>query len=102
MTNVLPEVIKVYQERMKRLPTSKVNDVVRQAVAAHELPQKAGKRLKVLYATQAEVNPPTFVFSVNEARLVHFTYRRYLENKLRQAFGFSGTPLKMIFKTRAS
>ncbi|MBN1366870.1 MAG: ribosome biogenesis GTPase Der [Dehalococcoidales bacterium] len=100
--DVLPELIKVYQERMKRLSTSKVNDVIRQAVATHELPHKAGKRLKVLYATQADVNPPTFVFSVNEAKLVHFTYRRYLENKLRQAFGFSGTPIKLIFRSRAA
>jgi GTP-binding protein len=99
---ILPEVLKVYQERMKRLPTSKVNDVVRLAVASHELPQKAGKHLKVLYATQADVNPPTFVFSVNEAKLVHFTYRRYLENKLRQAFTFSGTPIRLIFRSRAS
>ena len=99
---VLPEVIKVYQERMKRLSTSMVNNVVRQAVASHEPPQKVGKRLKILYATQAEVNPPTFVFSVNEAKLVHFTYQRYLENRLRDAFGFSGTPIRMIFRTRAA
>ena len=99
---VLPEVIKVYQERMKRLPTSMVNDIVRQAVALHELPPKGGKRLKILYATQAEINPPTFIFSVNNAKLVHFTYRRYLENKLRQAFSFSGTPIKLIFRTRAA
>jgi GTP-binding protein len=79
-----------------------VNEVIRQAIAVHELPPKGGKRLKVLYATQAEVNPPTFVFSVNDAKLVHFTYRRYLENKLRQAFSFSGTPIRLIFRTRAS
>ena len=99
---VLPEVLKVYQERMKRLPTSMVNNIIRQAVAAHELPPKGGKRLKLLYTTQAEVNPPTFVFSVNDAKLVHFTYRRYLENKLREAFSFSGTPIRLIFRTRAA
>jgi GTP-binding protein len=71
-------------------------------VASHEPPQKVGKRLKILYATQAEVNPPTFVFSVNESKLVHFTYQRYLENRLRDAFGFSGTPIRMIFRTRAA
>jgi GTP-binding protein len=99
---VLPEALKIHQERMKRLPTSMVNNVVRQAVASHELPQKAGKRLKVLYATQAEINPPTFVFSVNDAGLVHFSYRRYLENKLRQAFDFSGTSIRLVFRTRAA
>ncbi len=99
---VIPEVIEVYQERMKRLSTSVVNNAVQQAIASHESPQKAGKRLKVLYATQAEVNPPTFVFSVNDARLVHFSYQRYLENRLRQSFGFSGTPLKLVFKTRGA
>ncbi len=99
---VLPEVIEVNRERMKRLPTSKVNELIREATAIHELPQKAGKRLKVLYATQVEISPPTFVFSVNDAKLVHFSYRRYLENKLRQAFGFSGTPIRLSFRTRAS
>ena len=58
------------------------------------------KQLKFLYTTQAEVNPPAFVFFVNDARLMHFSYRRYLENKLRQSFGFAGTPLRLVFKTR--
>jgi GTP-binding protein len=97
---VMPEAFQVYQERLKRLPTTEVNDFIQQAVAAHTLPRKGGKRLKILYATQAEVNPPTFVFFVNDAKLVHFSYRHYLENKLRQAFGFAGTPFRLVFKTR--
>ena len=97
---VIPQVSQVYQERLKRLSTATVNDVVQQAVAAHNLPRSGGRQLKVLYATQAEVNPPTFVFFVNDAKLIHFSYRRYLENKLRQAFGFAGTPLRLIFKAR--
>jgi len=97
---VMPQVQEVYQERLKRLPTSQVHNVVQQAVAAHSLPRKGSKELKVLHVTQAEVNPPTFVFFVNDAKLVHFSYRRYLENKLRQAFGFTGTPLRLTFKTR--
>jgi len=97
---VMPEAFQVYQERLKRLPTTEVNDVIQQAVAAHVLPRKGGKRLKILYATQAEVNPPTFVFFVNDAKLVHFSYRHYLENKLRQSFGFAGTPFRLVFKTR--
>jgi len=97
---IMPEARQVYQQRLKRLSTAAVNDVIQQAAAAHNLPRIGGKQLKILYATQAEVNPPTFVFFVNDAKLIHFSYRRYLENKLRQSFGFAGTPLRLIFKTR--
>jgi len=97
---VMPQVSQVYQERLKRLSTATVNDVIQQAVATHTRPRHGSKQLKILYATQAEVNPPTFVFFVNDTKLIHFSYRRYLENKLRQAFGFAGTPLHFIFKTR--
>ncbi|HJM37119.1 MAG: ribosome biogenesis GTPase Der [Dehalococcoidales bacterium] len=97
---VMPQVCQVYQERMKRFPTAEVNSVVQQAVAAHSPPRGRTKPLKILYATQAAVNPPTFVFFVNDTRLIHFSYRRYLENKLRKAFGFFGTPLRLIFKPR--
>jgi len=97
---VMPEARRVYQERFKRLPTAAVNSVVQQAVAAHSLPRSGTKQLKVLYATQAEVNPPTFVFFVNDVGLIHFSYRRYLENKLRQSFGFAGTSIRLVFKTR--
>jgi GTP-binding protein len=97
---VLPEAFEVYQERQKRIPTTEVNNVVQQAVAAHNLPRKGTRQLKMLYATQAEVNPPTFVFFVNDPRLIHFSYQRYLENKLRQSFGFAGTPLRFVFRTR--
>jgi len=97
---IMPQVCQVYQERLKRLPTAAVNSVVQQAVAAHNLPRIGSRRLKILYATQAEVNPPTFVFFVNDAKLIHFSYQRYLENKLRQSFGFVGTPLRLVFKTR--
>jgi len=97
---IIPQVRQIYQERLKRLPTAEVNDVVQQAVATRNLPRSGSKQLKILYATQAEVNPPTFIFFVNDAKLIHFSYRRYLENKLRQAFGFAGTPLRLVFKTR--
>ena len=97
---IMPQVCQVYEERFKRLPTSAVNNVVRQAVAAHTLPRVGRKQLKILYATQAEVNPPTFVFFVNDVKLMHFSYQRYLENKLRQSFGFTGTPFRLTFKTR--
>ena len=97
---LLPEAFQIYEERHKRLPTNEVNSVVQAAVASHNLPRAGTKRLKVLYATQAEVNPPTFVFFVNDTKLVHFSYQRYLGNKLRQAFGFDGTPFRLIFKNR--
>ncbi|MFC1967166.1 ribosome biogenesis GTPase Der [Chloroflexota bacterium] len=97
---VIPQAQQVYQERLKRLPTSKLNAVIQQAAANHTPPRKGSKQLKILYATQVEVNPPTFVFFVNDAKIVHFSYQRYLENKLRQSFGFTGTPLRLVFKTR--
>ncbi|MFQ6122763.1 MAG: ribosome biogenesis GTPase Der, partial [Dehalococcoidales bacterium] len=97
---IIPQACQIYQERLKRLSTAEVNDVIQQAVATHNVPRSGSKQLKVLYATQTEVNPPTFVFFVNDAKLVHFSYRRYLENKLRQSFGFVGTPLRLFFKTR--
>ncbi|HJX13540.1 MAG TPA: GTP-binding protein, partial [Dehalococcoidales bacterium] len=97
---IMPQVSQVYRERLKRLTTATVNSVVQQAVASHPRPHSRNKQLKVYYATQAEVNPPTFVFFTNDAKLVHFSYRRYLENTLRKSFGFDGTPLRMVFKTR--
>jgi GTP-binding protein len=97
---IMPQVCQIYQERFKRLSTANVNSVVQQAVANHNIPRSSSKRLKILYVTQAEVNPPTFVFFVNDTSLIHFSYQRYLENKLRQAFGFMGTPFRLVFKTR--
>jgi GTP-binding protein len=100
VNKIMPQAYAVYQERLKRLSTATVNNVVQQAAAAHNLPRKGRKRLKILYATQAEVNPPTFVFFINDKQLIHFSYQRYLENKLRETFGFTGTPLRLVFKTR--
>jgi GTP-binding protein len=99
---IMPEVCHVYRERLKRLSTSAVNSIVQQAVVSHNRPRDKGRELKVYYATQADVNPPTFVFFTNDARLVHFSYRRFLENKIRQAHEFTGTPLRLIFKTRGA
>jgi len=97
---IMPLARRIQRERTKRLKTSVVNEVVQEAVAAHISPRLGSKRLKVLYATQAEANPPTFVFFVNDTNLVHFSYRRFLENRLRKAFDFTGTPLRMTFKAR--
>ena len=99
---VMPQVCQAYQERFKQISADAVNDVVQQAVATHNLPRKGNKRFKLLSVTQAEVNPPTFIFFVNDTKLIHFSYRRYLENKLRQSFGFAGTPVRLVFKTKGS
>ncbi|MFQ5886098.1 MAG: ribosome biogenesis GTPase Der [Anaerolineae bacterium] len=98
---VLETALRVYQERLRRVPTSGLNRLLREAVASHSPPSKRGKRLRFYYATQAEVDPPTFVFFVNDPQLVHFSYRRYLENRLREAFGFEGTPLRLNFRRRS-
>ncbi|MFH0914686.1 MAG: ribosome biogenesis GTPase Der [Chloroflexota bacterium] len=95
---VLPLVLEVYQERNKEVPTPELKSLIRQALAKHVPLRRGGRQLKIMSATQAGTNPPTFVFQVNDARLVHFSYRRYLENRLRQAFGFQGTPLRLVFK----
>ncbi|MFC2015844.1 ribosome biogenesis GTPase Der [Chloroflexota bacterium] len=97
---VLPLVFQVYEERLRRLPTGELNRLVEDATIRHSPPHKAGKRLKFLYATQASVDPPTFVFFVNDTRLVHFSYKRYLENQLRRRYPYLGTPLKLLFRSR--
>ena len=97
---VLSAAKRVYQERQKRLPTPLLNEEMNRVVAAHPPPSLWGKQLKLSYVTQPGVNPPTFVFFVNDPRLIHFSYQRYLENSLRKAFGFKGTPLKLIFRRK--
>jgi len=98
---VLETALRVYQERLHRVSTSGLNKLLREVVASHSPPSKGGKRLRFYYATQAEVDPPTFVFFVNDPQLVHFSYRRYLENRLRETFGFEGTPLRFYFRRRS-
>jgi GTP-binding protein len=86
--------------REQRVPTAELNAVMRRVLATHGPPSVGGRRLKLLYVTQAAVRPPTFVFFVNDAALLHFSYRRYLENSIRRGFGFQGTALKLIFRSR--
>jgi GTP-binding protein len=97
---VLKTAMQVQEERLVRIPTSQLNRLVRQAVERHSPPSKRGKRLKVYYASQVAVDPPTFVFHVNDPELLHFTYERYLENQIRAAFPFAGTPIRMSFRKR--
>lgn len=93
--------IKVASENhAKRVPTSMLNDVVMDALAVNPTPTVKGKRLKVLYVTQVSVNPPSFAVFVNNPDLMHFTYKRFLENKIRDAFGFIGTPIKIFARAR--
>ncbi|MDQ3655257.1 MAG: ribosome biogenesis GTPase Der, partial [Chloroflexota bacterium] len=98
--NVLEMALEVVAERQRRIPTAALNKVLRDAVAAHPPPSKPGKWLKFYYATQADISPPTFVFFCNDPAQIHFSYRRFLENRIREAFGFVGTPIRMSFRGR--
>ena len=95
----LPELIKDAAEASSmRVATSVLNQVVIDAVAMNQPPMEKGKRLKILYTTQVKVKPPTFVIFCNEPEIMHFSYQRYLENQLRDAFGFKGTPINIIVR----
>ncbi|GHU67657.1 GTPase Der [Clostridia bacterium] len=98
--NVMSAVKDVYTQAHKRVSTGVLNEAVNDAIAAMQPPASSGRRLKIYYATQPSVAPPTFLFFVNDDTLVHFSYYRYLENQLRKAFGFEGTPVKLIFRNR--
>ena len=98
--DVLEVAKKIYKERSKRIATPLLNNVIRDAVASHSAPSMRGKKLNILYVTQADINPPTFVFSVNDAALLHFSYQRYMENQLRKNFGFRGTPIRLFFRQK--
>jgi len=95
---VLPTVLQVQEERLCRIPTSQLNRLVRDALSAHAPPSRAGKRLKIFYASQVRTDPPIFLFHVNDPRIVHFSYTRFLENRIRERFGFLGTPLRLSFR----
>lgn len=99
---ILDKAIEVWENRAFRIPTSALNQLVRDAVSKHQPATKGTKRLKILYATQVAVNPPLILFHVNDTRLVHFTYKRYLENQIRAVYPFEGTPLRFSFRNRDS
>jgi GTP-binding protein len=90
----------VIQNHALRISTGVINEIVMEAVALQQPPSDKGKRLKVYYMTQVSVKPPTFVAFVNKKELMHFSYLRYLENKLREAFGFAGTPIRIFVRER--
>ena len=89
-----------YAQSVRRITTGTLNDIVNEAISMTEPPAMSGKRLKIYYATEVSVQPPTFVIFVNEESLVHFSYKRYMENYFRKTFGFQGTPIKIIFRNR--
>ena len=96
---VIPSALDVADARYTRIKTGPLNDVIREALLEHAPPSKRGRRMKLYYVTQPEVAPPTFIFFVNDPALVHFSYKRYLQNIIReQLFAFPGTPLHLVFK----
>ena len=99
--SLLDMALNIAEMRYLRIPTARLNEVVQEAVRRHNPTVVRNKILKIYYATQTQVNPPTFVFFVNDTEAVHFTYERYLENKLREAFSFKGTAFRMFFKPRS-
>jgi GTP-binding protein len=98
---ILPLAIRIQEERLRRIPTGELNRLLQRALEAHAPPTRKGKRLKIIYATQVRTDPPTFLFHVNEPKLVHFSYVRYLENSIREEYGFLGTPLRLSFRKRS-
>ena len=99
--NILDLVNKVSNNQTMRISTGVLNDIIGEAVLMNQPPSNKGKRLKIYYGTQASVKPPKFVLFVNDKNLMHFSYARYLENQIRQTFGFEGTPIRFQFKERA-
>ncbi len=92
--------LEVVKERKKRIPTSALNKMLREAVANHPPSSKSGKLIKFFYGTQVDIEPPTFVFFCSDPKAIHFSYRRYIENKLREQFSFTGTPIRISFRGR--
>ena len=96
---VLPLALKVQEERLVRMPTSKINQILHQAQDMH-MPSRVGQQLKIYYATQVRSDPPTFLAYVNEPKLAHFTYLRFLENRIRAEYPFTGTPIRLVLRKR--
>lgn len=97
---VLPMALQVQEERLARLTTSKINEVIHNAQDAHPHPSHAGRQLKMFYGTQVRSDPPTFMIYVNDPKLMHFSYLRYIENQIRAEYGFLGTPIRIVTKGR--
>ena len=90
----------VNENNAMRVSTGVLNDVLIEAMAMNQPPAEKGRPLRIYYMTQVSVRPPTFVLFVNDTELLHFSYKRYIENQLREAFGFTGTPIHFIARNR--
>ena len=100
LSSIMPAVLKVYENASRRLQTSTLNQILMDAVTITPPPSQGGRRLKIKYMTQASTNPPTFVLFVNDSTLLHYSYERYLENQIRNAVDFSGTPIVLVAKDK--
>ena len=100
INTLMPAIIEAYENTNKEIKTNLLNDVIRDAYALHIPPSYKGKRLKIYFVSQTESKPPEFTFNVNNKGLVHFSYERYLENKIREAFDLTGTPIIIKFKNK--
>ena len=97
---VLPLALRVQEERLVRLQTSQLNEILQQAQDEHPAPSHAGRQLKIYYGTQVRSDPPTFLLYVNDPKLAHFSYIRFLENRLRRAYPYLGTPVRLVLRPR--
>ena len=95
---ILPKALEVQEERLVRLPTSQLNQLLRKAQDQHPPPSRAGRHLKIYYGTQVRNDPPTFLLHVNDPKLIHFTYVRFLENRIREFHPFLGTPIRIVIR----
>ncbi|MBE6140377.1 MAG: ribosome biogenesis GTPase Der [Firmicutes bacterium] len=100
MHTLMPEVINAYNNNHKEIKTSVLNSIIMEAVSIHQPPSYKGKRLKIYFVHQSDINPPKFTFQVNDKKLIHFSYERYLENQLRDNIDFTGTPIILQFKNK--
>jgi GTP-binding protein len=98
--SVLETAVRVQEERLVRIPTSELNHMVREAMLRHAPQTKQPRPLKIFLAQQVRVDPPTFLFHVNDRKLLHFTYERYLENQIRRTYPFTGTPIRFSIRER--
>jgi GTPase len=100
LDQVLKTALRVQEERLARLSTSQINQILQKAQDQHAPPSRSGRQLKIYYGTQVRSDPPTFLLFVNDPKLGHFGYQRYLENRFREAYGFLGTPIRFVLKPR--
>ncbi|ABR49007.1 small GTP-binding protein [Alkaliphilus metalliredigens QYMF] len=101
MPKVLETVKFISNQRAMRVPTGGLNEVIGEATLLNQPPSDKGKRLKIFYGTQGSIKPPTFVLFINDKKLMHFSYERYIENRIRENFGFEGTPIRFIYREKS-